>query len=148
MLQREKGERKFQKQMLVAERQEKEIKACYRGRREKGSFRTKETNDGRLEGGERDKSMLQREKGERKFQKQMMVAEREETVINACCRERRNKGILEKMMVADGKRKEIKALCRGRREKKDASETNVRGRGKSKGMLQNEKGERKVQKQR
>jgi hypothetical protein len=47
MLQSEKGERKFQKQMLVAERERKEIKACCRGRREKGSFRTKETNDGR-----------------------------------------------------------------------------------------------------
>jgi hypothetical protein len=41
MLQRGKGERKFQKQMMVAERQEKEIKACCRGRREKGSFRNK-----------------------------------------------------------------------------------------------------------
>jgi hypothetical protein len=47
MLQRGIGEKKFLKQMLVAERQEKEIKACCRGRREKGSFRTKETNDGR-----------------------------------------------------------------------------------------------------
>jgi hypothetical protein len=38
MLQREKGERKFQKQMQVAERERKEIKACCRRRREKGSF--------------------------------------------------------------------------------------------------------------
>ncbi len=41
MLQKEKGERKFQKQMQVAERKRKEIKACCRVRREKGSFRKK-----------------------------------------------------------------------------------------------------------
>jgi hypothetical protein len=53
MLQREKGERKFQKQ----------------------------------EGGERDKGMLQREKGERKFQKQE-GGERDKGM----CRVRREKG--------------------------------------------------------
>ncbi len=37
----------LKKQMMVAESKGKEIKACCRGRREKGSFRTKETNDGR-----------------------------------------------------------------------------------------------------
>jgi hypothetical protein len=47
MLQRGKRERKFLKQMLVAERERKEIKACCRGRKEKGSFKTKETKDGR-----------------------------------------------------------------------------------------------------
>ncbi len=41
MLQREKGERKFQKQMQVAEREGKEIKACCRGKREKGSLKNK-----------------------------------------------------------------------------------------------------------
>jgi hypothetical protein len=41
MLQKEKKERKFQKQRHVTERERKEIKACYKGRREKGSFRNK-----------------------------------------------------------------------------------------------------------
>ncbi len=38
---KEKGERKFQKQMLVAERERKEIKTCCSVRREKGNFRNK-----------------------------------------------------------------------------------------------------------
>jgi hypothetical protein len=62
MLQREKGERKFQKQMLVVERKGKH------------------------------KGMLQREKGERKFQKQWQVAESKGKEIKACCRGRREKG--------------------------------------------------------
>jgi hypothetical protein len=42
---REKGS--FRNKMMVAERERKEIKPCCRGGREKGSFKTKETNDGR-----------------------------------------------------------------------------------------------------
>jgi hypothetical protein len=43
MLQREKGERKFQnqKKMMVVERKGKEIKACCRGRKKTGNFRIK-----------------------------------------------------------------------------------------------------------
>jgi hypothetical protein len=41
MLQSEKGERKFQKKIMVAERKGKEIKVCCRGGKEKGSFRNK-----------------------------------------------------------------------------------------------------------
>ncbi len=48
MLQREKRERKFQKQMLVAEREGKVIKAEGEGGKE-----VSETNAVRLEGGER-----------------------------------------------------------------------------------------------
>ncbi len=36
-----KRERKFHKQMMVAERKRNEIKACCRGRRDKGSVRNK-----------------------------------------------------------------------------------------------------------
>ncbi len=60
MLQNEKGERKFEKQMLVVERKGKH------------------------------KGMLQRGMGERKFQKQMLVAEREGKVIK--CMLQREKG--------------------------------------------------------
>ncbi len=67
MMQRGKGERKFQKQMMVAEREGKVIRACCRMRREKGSFRNKCRL---LKGRGKGKGMLQREKGERKFQKQ------------------------------------------------------------------------------
>jgi hypothetical protein len=41
MLQGGKGEKNFQKQMQVAARKRKEIKACRRGRREKGNFGNK-----------------------------------------------------------------------------------------------------------
>ncbi len=89
MLLREKGERKFQKQKMVAERERKEIKACAEGEgRKEGS----ETNDGRSEEEERAEGMLQREKEERKFQKQMLVAERKRKEMKACCRRRREKG--------------------------------------------------------
>ncbi len=64
--------------------------------------------------------MLQREKGERKFQKQRQLAEREGKVIKACCRGRRERGISKTKMIAERKRKEIKPCCigRGRREKR------------------------------
>ncbi len=89
MFQKEKGERKFQKQRQVTERERKEIKACCRGGK-KGNFR----NKCRLliKRGERYKGMLQREKGESTLQKQMLVAERQEKEIKACCRGKREKG--------------------------------------------------------
>jgi hypothetical protein len=78
--------------MMVVESKGKEIKACCRRRREKGRFRTKETNDGPESKGKEIKECLQKEKGEREFQKQMMVSERQEKEIKACCRGRREKG--------------------------------------------------------
>jgi hypothetical protein len=65
MLQKEKGETKFQnlRNKCWSLRGRERYKTCCRGRREKGSFRNK-----------------------------MMVAEKEENVIKACCRRRREKG--------------------------------------------------------
>ncbi len=55
-------------------------------------------------------------KGERKFQKQMMVAERKRKEIKACCRWRRGRKVQKQVLVAESKGEEIKACCRGRRE--------------------------------